>query len=385
MIPIDDGRNPWKSTYPSIAVQDVSSSSSRSLYHAILAQSAFNLANLKGRHRGANERSHGMRYCGLALRELRESLATPTEDYSSVLAALLTVTIVEDVFLGKSRGWRHHFRGAMAFVIQHLRQQPWLLSRDAWIITQNFALSNVIAQTVGNCSAATDNIAEVYDVLSDVMARSNFGFTIGGTTRLIKAVYEIRLLEERMASAGYKGAHDMDEDIAAQVDEIIQQLQVPLEEEVDAFMAQQEPADMMVLPRTRTLVNLHLHLFNGAVSIYLFRMVLQYPPSAVVDYVWKVLRDTVAFIDMHGGSVSIWPVFIAAAEAYTAESQALAGRFFQFSEKLGVGNRDDVQRVIHQVWTERERLAVEQGCDPGDVIVDWREVMKRLDLDLLLL
>jgi hypothetical protein len=83
--------------------------------------------------------------------------------------------------------------------------------------------------------------------------------------------------------------------------------------------------------------------------------------------------------------VSVWPVFIAAAEAYTPQSQALVERFFTFSDKLGAQNRTDIQRVIRQVWKDRQDLAALHDRDPGDISIDWRDVMARLDLDVLLL
>lgn len=83
--------------------------------------------------------------------------------------------------------------------------------------------------------------------------------------------------------------------------------------------------------------------------------------------------------------MSTWPVFVAAAEAYTPEAQALANRFHKFSDTLGVSNRTDMKRVVDQVWAEREGLAAAQRCSPGEVIVDWRDVMENLELDILLL
>jgi hypothetical protein len=119
--------------------------------------------------------------------------------------------------------------------------------------------------------------------------------------------------------------------------------------------------------------------------IYLFCIVLRYTPSAVAEYVQEVLTDSMTFIGMHCGTVSIWPAFVAAVEAYTPESLDLAKQLVGFSQKQGIGNRDDMLRVVHQVWADREQLAAERQCDPGEVFVDWRDVMKRLDVDVLLL
>jgi hypothetical protein len=85
-------------------------------------------------------------------------------------------------------------------------------------------------------------------------------------------------------------------------------------------MKQQEPSDIIVLPRSRRMARLHLHLFTSAAMIYLFCIVLRYTPSAVAEYVQEVLTDSMAFISIYCGSVSIWPVFVPAVEAYTPES-----------------------------------------------------------------
>lgn len=96
MIPIDGDRNPWKSTYPSIALQD-SSAATRSLYHAILAQSAFNLSNLHASDTNYSQesREHGLRHYGLALRELRESLERPAQNYNASVGAVITLAVIE--------------------------------------------------------------------------------------------------------------------------------------------------------------------------------------------------------------------------------------------------------------------------------------------------
>jgi hypothetical protein len=391
MLPVDVGCNPWKSTYPSLALRALGSDSNRALYHAILSQSSYHLSNLKGATRGARERTNAMRYFGMALRELRESLAPPNEDYSSGLAALLTVTLVEHVFRGradKPRNWRTHFQGAMGFVTQHLTQQPWTLSRDAWVVTQNFVLSIILAHTVGHRSlSATDSIANLYSVFSVVTRKTDFGFTIGGTARLIETIYKIKLLEEQMLATDYTdGIEAMDEDMLLQVEEIRAKLQVPIEEEVEAFMHHNDPEDKIASARTRTLLTLHFHLFNSAVFIYFSRTILRNPPAAVAEYVWQVLTDAMAFAELQQAAVvSLWPVFVASAEACSPEAQTLASHYLLRSGQLGVGNRQEAQRIVHQVWLDREQLAEEWDCEPGQVSVHWRDVMRRLDSDILLL
>lgn len=386
MMPIDDGRNPWRSTYPSIAVRGVKTSSTNALYHAILAQSAYSIANLKGPGRGNREKASAMRYYGKAIQELRQSLDLPTQDYSSVLAALLTIMLAEHIFRGSSRGWRNHIRGAIGFVGQYLTQQPWMLSHDAWILTQNFTLSTVISQTVCSCTtSSSDHIGQIYGLLDDVIARPSFGYTIGATTRLIRMIYQTRQVEIQLATTGdRRGIQEISKDVLVQIEDIIRQLQTPLKDEVEIYIKQQELNNLMVSPLTRQLVDLHLHLFNDAVMIYLLGMVLKYPPSAVASHVSEVLIKTLAFVDMHGNNISVWPVFIAMAEAYTSESLELANRYLVFWDEFG-GNRKDIGRLVRQVWADREELATRRQCDLGEVCVNWRDVMRRLDLDILLL
>lgn len=385
MVPINGGRNPWKSTYPSLAMHDTSRNSTRALYHAILAQSASHQANVKGADSGKSESTLARLYFGKAIRHLRASLTDPTENYSGVLGALLTVSYVENIIQSESRSYRDHFRGAVGFVTQYLSQRPWDLSRDARNVTHNFVLFIVIAQTANNCpSSSTDSITEL---LYELMSQARFGHTIGANGRLIKAIYQTRLLEEYIAAAGDTPcSQGSSGEMGTRVEEISRKLQVQLvDDEVDMYMEDQESADVGELSRTRTLVKLHLHLFNAAASIYLFCVVLKRPPSDSAEYILQVLTDAITFVDMGGKGVSIWPIFLAAAEAYTLETQVLASNLLNYGEMLGSGNRQDMHRVVRQVWADRQQLAEDRQCDPGEVVVDWREVMKMMALDILLL
>jgi hypothetical protein len=115
MTPIDDEHNPWNSTYPRLATQWQTSPAACSLLHAILAQSAFQRANL-GQASSSKYLRVGTRNYVLALRHLRHSLNSPTEDFSTNLAAMLTVTIAGHCFEGQSEGLTHHVEGAIQFV-----------------------------------------------------------------------------------------------------------------------------------------------------------------------------------------------------------------------------------------------------------------------------
>lgn len=389
MVPVDDDCNPWKTVYPSLAMQKTRSNDAEALYHALLAQSASQLANLRGPERGAQIRARGIRHYGIALCKLRQSLADASKDYTTVLAALYTVILAEHVFQGTSAGWQGHIRGAKGFVSQYLSQQPWKQSPEAYIITQNFGLAIVISSTTDielPSLTKDDGAGEFDDLLNNLMTMPVFGYTLGGTPHILKAIYQIRRLETDIhVRRGNDGVPELDEDMFSRVGQILQLLHIPLHDIVEAYVGHRELSGILMLPRLRTLARIHLRLFNTAVSIYLFCIVLRSPPSTVVGDIRQVLNDAASFIELHDSTVSIWPVFVAAVEAYTPELQALATRCLETFKNGGAGNRSDAKRVVHEVWNERERVALERQCDPGEVSLDWREVLRRLDVNLLLL
>lgn len=388
MVPVDDDSNPWKTIYPSLAMQTTRSQGSEALYHALLAQSASQLANLRGTELGAEARASAIRHYGIALQQLRRSLVAQSKDYTTVLAALYSVILAEHVYQGTSSGWQSHIRGAKGFVSQYLSQQPWKKSREAYIITQNFGLAMIISKTTDIKFLLTptdDEVGELDGLLDDLMTTPIFGYTLGGTPHMLKAIYQTRLLEAQINARDAEGLPELDDDMYSRVGQILQLLYVPLHDKLETYVSHRELNGITVLPRLRTLARIHLGLFNNAVMIYLFCLVLRCPPSTMAEEVHQVLADAASFIDLHDGTVSIWPVFVAAAEAYTPDSQALANRCLGVFKDGGAGNRRDVQRVVHQVWSDRERIALERQCDPGEVSLDWREVMKMLNADILLL
>lgn len=96
MIPVDGAVNPWKTTYPAIALQQ-SSPAHKSLYHAVLAQSAFHLYNVhpSGSDISKFNRRRGLEHYVNSLVQLRTCLNTPSPDYEACVAALLTIAVVE--------------------------------------------------------------------------------------------------------------------------------------------------------------------------------------------------------------------------------------------------------------------------------------------------
>ncbi|KAK5050921.1 hypothetical protein LTR84_003480 [Exophiala bonariae] len=385
MVPVDAAGNPWKSTYLAIGSRKATAGA-RALYFATLAQGALHLAHLKGTRNCAGEKAHAVKYIGVAIKELRNSLSSQTDDYTSVLAAVLSLIAVQHVFQNNSHGWREHYRGAIGFVSQYLPDRPWSLSWDSWIVTQSFVLGIIFAETANNSGAVFETpVSPVHNLLTEMMTEPRLGCTVGGNARHLEAIHQIRLLEVQIARSGRTESQDMSPATLEQVYQIIQQLENFQDDQLEAEQSSNEELEFDMPSPTQTLVKLHSQIFDGAVMIHLCRVVLQRPPSAVASYVHQVLTNVGKFMDAGGGEVSAWPVFIAAAEAFTSEDQHLASRYFCQSEMVFAGNRTDMHSVVRQVWADRETLGIEQDCNAGDVGLDWRDVMRRMDIDILLL
>jgi hypothetical protein len=95
MMPYEHLRNPWKLHYPATALSH-SSADQNALYHALLAQSAFNIAQLRGNDNVMIEA--GLRHYDLAIRKLFQSIGkgrSEYSDFSALLASIMTLLFVE--------------------------------------------------------------------------------------------------------------------------------------------------------------------------------------------------------------------------------------------------------------------------------------------------
>lgn len=96
MMPVDSEANPWRSVYPSIALQS-SSYAAQSLYNALLSQSAFHLSIL---HAGTLDTAQQYRlqaterHCA-ALTTLRKGLDHQLNDFTAYAAVLYTLAQIE--------------------------------------------------------------------------------------------------------------------------------------------------------------------------------------------------------------------------------------------------------------------------------------------------
>lgn len=92
MMPFEHMRNPWKSSYPAAALCDAATNHN-ALYSALLAHSAFNLAQLDVE----KDQMHSLatRYYLLALQQLRAGIECSKRQYAYTVAVIMTMMMAE--------------------------------------------------------------------------------------------------------------------------------------------------------------------------------------------------------------------------------------------------------------------------------------------------
>jgi len=86
---------------------------------------------------------------------------------------------------------------------------------------------------------------------------------------------------------------------------------------------------------------------------------------------------------MGGRYITLWPVFIAAVEVYLEEHKWSARAWMDRADMMGVRSRGDVRELVEAVWSKRKEEARDNG--EGDMVVNWRAVMGKMGIDVLLL
>lgn len=107
-------------------------------------------------------------------------------------------------------------------------------------------------------------------------------------------------------------------------------------------------------------------------------------PRQMKVYVREVFENVHKYFEMKGGNITVWPVFLAAVEACDDQDVTAAQHWLLEATQVGMGNRKQAEIVIKEVWRRRQAIACETGIALADIRVDWREAMRDLDIDILL-
>lgn len=212
-----------------------------------------------------------------------------------------------------------------------------------------------------------------------ISATPSYGFTLGATRSILECIAEITKLQRTMAN--------LETDISFRMDDTLEHILCRLNACRNQALVETTDEDCGVARSTlnhELAVQSQNKAFIYASYIYLYRTVLDVPPRNVKSYVSETFRHVDAFFSKSDGNFSIWPAFIAAVEAYTIEDMASARRWLNRSTSFGMGNRESVCKVVHEVWRIRSERSTSMAMNAGIVAVDWREVMRETDCDVLL-
>ncbi|KAI0397184.1 fungal-specific transcription factor domain-containing protein [Xylariaceae sp. FL0594] len=335
MMPYDHPRNPWKLYYPAVALSRASSDRN-TLYHAVLAQAAFNLASLKGDD-GRAMMALGFEHYGLALKQLIGEVHSSERDFDLAISSIMTMMFAE-VYAGLPQKWWCHFEGAWKLLQKFRFQQPWNMAHSICVSLQSLSIVKIIGQTsklepVSPGSVEDDKL----NILEPIATTAEFGFTIGAPVAVLQCISEI----DRFRTQMRRGDGVADRDVSDVVGNVLCRLK---ECEGATLVKSLEQSDPLgVGDSLPSLASSHIYYqeqaFIYATYVYLYRNLLGAPPDSVQVYVRQTLELYSQFASTCPGNFSLWPPFIAAVEAYKEEDMEAARRWLESMVFCGIGSR----------------------------------------------
>ena len=200
-------------------------------------------------------------------------------------------------------------------------------------------------------------------IVASVSSRPDFGFTAGATSELMWCIDETTRLASKIYQDGLR---------------LHQQV---VDEHYHRLLACSLPDSQGDL-----ILQLHHQIFQLGAIIYFHRSVLDSPPHALAAFLDELLEHVKTYRGCGGGYVTVWPVFMAAVEAYQERHLEGFREWLSDCDKMGVANRKDIREVIESVWQRRQLIWQERGASTslGNLTIDWRRVMGERGFEVLL-
>ncbi|KAF4985198.1 hypothetical protein FDECE_16739 [Fusarium decemcellulare] len=359
MLPYEHPRNPWKSHYPAAALQ-LASSGQKALFRAMLAHSAFNITHLRGND--ASMAEIGVRYYTAAIVDLASGLQNKDADFPAMLASIMSLLMAE-AYRGQGPDWKHHLRGAQSLLPMLHQTEAGTFSELGCLSLQSFSIIEVVAET-----STWNGQLDVAEGRPSNLARTTpeFCFTIGAPRSILECMAKITQFSCQADEGSPSTAKD---------ELMLEVLSCLNTAKNNIFIAEDDPPEAKHQTKA----------FISATYIYCYRTLLDAPPHAVQHHVQDTFAHVSAFLASSTGNFSLWPAFIAAAEAYTAQDLNAAQEWLSWATSVGIGGRASLRLVLHEVWRQRDSMSKEYGVDAGKIAVDWRQVMHELGCDILLI
>lgn len=222
---------------------------------------------------------------------------------------------------------------------------------------------------------------------ASISSTPQFGFTIGAQKSLLECISAITTVSQQLrATPPTKTLLDADRTVS-QVLACLDTLRTQAGDDSHPEHNDDSLSGIDIdqpTPLLKALARYQLNAFIYATYIYLYRTLADAPPHRVAPYVSLVFQNISAFYTESSGNFSLWPAFIAAVEAYTVEDMKSAREWLEQSINFGLGNRLPVKKIIEETWRRRDDAHFEKAMDKGSITVDWRDVVRDLGIDILL-
>lgn len=260
-----------------------------------------------------------------------------------------------------------HLNAAWNFFITYKHEKPWEASEEAWTIAQSLIIIKIRVETMGipTLQNTLQNEA-IFPFISTVVCRHKFGFTAGADGILMNHLHDVNTLESKLR---YR-------------DSTVQQYR----EEIASLYRRIQNYRLEASSRNQV-VRLHCEIFRTGILIHFHRRILKSPPYTLIQLLDNLLNSVEEYERLRGGYVTLWPVFIGAAEVFNEDQKRRVRAWLDTAELMGAANRRDIRIVIEAVWQERslQRALFGGVVDEGEVVVDWREVMRSMGVEILLI
>jgi hypothetical protein len=275
--------------------------------------------------------------------------------------------------------------GAWRYLKEQPNPTPWKGSEFAWASTQSLCLIKILSDTTRKPEIETyikqDSVIDTLDEahLAAVKVRDDFGFTVGAPRVVLNCIADITsLAHEAKTAQTTQIINDKVEDIFSRLRNC---------REMSKATLSRSPAfgeNLVSFQERSKMEYYHVNAFISATYVYLYRSIYNLPPCDVRPFVFEVFDNIHAFFAHGDGNLTLWPGFIAAVEAYEENDLRVAKAWLEVAASVGMGNRLRIRAIVEETWRMRDSASREARKDKGSIAIDWRDVMQKLGLDILL-
>ncbi|KAJ5234143.1 uncharacterized protein N7469_003311 [Penicillium citrinum] len=350
MLLIDTPDNPCRTIFMPMALKGLDAGPTEStihlsIFHAICASSAFSLFHLR---RNPRYQSLAMHHDQLALRHLRYNLQQARRLDEATLAAVLSC-ITAEAMSGRRSRWRTHVAGGLGLLENEVK--------EGWVpgpIASRLLQSYLSLSSLCNLPMSTQLIELLNGPaeLRHYLERSH-----GITTPLVQFLAQITTMVDSKATISTR-----------ELDEVELQLYLNF----PCLSTPNAPGS--------TIIQHSLNSFYYATIVFFRRTLRHARLSDVQELVEKAVHELEAVDALKndsGGCAYNWASFVVAAECQRPDLQCRMLASFDKKVKHGIENTNILFEIVKTLWDRRAQAGI-------DVDIQWQEIAKEADFDIML-